>query len=82
MSEKLIGRVVHFFDNIGVAVIALNAVLKVGDKIKIQGGDVDFEQEVQSMQIDRQPLDKAKKGQEVGMKVEQKVRDGYRVFKI
>lgn len=82
MAEKLIGKVAHYFDNIGVAVIALNAVLKVGDKIRIEGGETNFEQEVASMQIDRQPLDKAKKGQEVGMKVDQKVRDGYRVYKI
>jgi putative protease len=82
MAEKLIGKVVHYFDNISVAVIALDATLKVGDKIRIEGGETNFEQEVASMQIDREPMDKAKKGQEVGMKVEQKVRDGYRVFKV
>jgi len=74
MSEKQIGRITHYFDNLGVAVLNLEGKLKVGDKIRIQGGEVEFEQVIESMQIDREPIDKAKKGDDVGMKVKERVR--------
>ena len=79
---KLIGKVIHYFDKIGVAVIALTDSLKAGETIRIVGGEVDFEQAVESMEVDHKKIDKAKKGDEVGMKVSEKVRDGYRVFKV
>ena len=80
---KLIGRVVHYFDKIGVAVIALEAPLKVGDTIRIVGGEsTDFTQEVESMEIEHEKIKKAKKGQEVGLKVKEKVREGYKVYKV
>ncbi|RLC40081.1 MAG: hypothetical protein DRH33_01015 [Candidatus Nealsonbacteria bacterium] len=80
---KLIGRVVHYFDKIGVAVISLDAPLKVGDTIRIVGGEsTDFTQEVGSMEIEHEKIKKAKKGQEVGLKVKEKVREGYKVYKV
>ncbi len=80
MKEKLIGKVGHYFDNLGVAVLELTGKLKVGDKIKIAGGEVEFEQVVDSMQMEREPIDKAKKGDDVGLKVSEKVRPGYNVY--
>ena len=82
VEGKLIGKVIHYFDKIQVAVIALTAPLKVGDTIRMVGGDVDFEQAVDSMEVEHEKIDKAKKGDEVGMKVSGKVRDGYRVYKV
>ena len=80
---KLIGKVVHYFDKIGVAVVQLDSALKQGDTIRIAGGEAtDFKQEVKSMQVDHQEIDKAKKGDEVGMKVGEKVREGYKVYKL
>lgn len=79
---KLIGRVIHFFDHIGVAVIKLNSGLRVKDKIQIVGGDIDFKQEIKSMQIDHVNIKKAKPKDEIGLRVSKKVRPGYRVFKI
>jgi hypothetical protein len=79
---KLIGRVIHFFDNIGVAVIKLNSGLTIGDKIQIVGGDIDFKQEVKSMQIEHEKIKRAKPKDEIGLKVSKKIRTGYRVFKI
>lgn len=79
---KLIGKIVHYFDKIQVAVVELSDSLKAGDTIRIVGGDVDFEQAVESMQVDHKEIGKAKKGDEVGMKVSEEVRDGYRVYKI
>jgi len=82
MAEvKPVGKVTHFFDKIGVAIVKLDAVLKVGDKIKFEGHGVSFEQPVDSMQIDREPVKAAKMGDEVGMKVAQPVKAGDLVFK-
>jgi len=77
-----IGVVSNYFDHVKAAAIKLTGSLKVGDKIKIEGGEVEFEQEVKEMQIDRKDVKKAKKGDEIGLVVEQKVRKGYKVFKI
>jgi len=81
-KEILVGEVVHYFDHIKVAVVKLKVPLAVGDEIRIVGGEeTDFKQKVQSMEIDHGKISKAKKGQEVGMKVKEKTRDGYKVFK-
>jgi len=82
MAEKEIGVVSNYFDHVKAAAIKLKAPLKNGDTIHIIGGDVDFEQEVKSMQINRESVESAKKGDEVGIKVKEKVRKGYRVFKL
>ena len=80
---KLIGKVVHYFDKIEVAVIALDAPLKVGETIRIAGGEsTDFSQEVESMEVEHEKIKKAKKGDEVGLKVKEKVREGYKVYKV
>jgi len=77
-----IGIVSNYFDKVGVAAIKLSKPLKVGDKIQIKGGEVEFEQEVKSMQIHNEVVEKAKKGDEVGIKVKEKVRKGYKVSKV
>jgi U32 family peptidase len=78
---KLIGKISHYFGNIGVAVIDLSGQLKTGDNIRIIGGETDFTQTVGSMEIDKKKIDKAKSGDEVGLKVDQKVREDYKVYK-
>ena len=80
-KEKEIGEISNFFEHVSAAAIKLKAPLKVGDTIHIKGGETDFEQTIESMQINREPIEKAKKGDEVGIKVEQKVRKGYKVYK-
>jgi len=81
-KEILVGEVVHYFDQIKVAVIKLKAPLAVGDDIRIVGGQkTDFKQKAQSMEVEHKKIAKAKKGQEVGMKVKDKVRDGYKLYK-
>jgi putative protease len=79
---KLIGKISHYFGNISVAVIDLSGTLKVGDTVRINGGDTDFTQTVTSMEVDHKKVETAKKGDSVGFKVDQKVRDDYRVYKI
>ncbi|PJA92062.1 hypothetical protein CO134_02095 [Candidatus Kuenenbacteria bacterium CG_4_9_14_3_um_filter_39_14] len=80
MPEKLVGKVTHYFDKIGVAVFSLNGRLKVGDEIHLLGHGADFTQNVDSMQIKHQNIDRAKKGDDVGLKVSKKVKPGAQVF--
>jgi hypothetical protein len=83
LEGKLIGRITHYFSNIEVAVIDLVAPLKTGDTIRVIGGqETDFEQEVGSMQIEHEEVKSAKKGNGVGIKIKEKVHDGYKVYKI
>ncbi len=84
MAEgKKIGEIIHYFGEIEVAIIKLSDSLKIGEKIRIAGGeDTDFTQEVSSMEIDYEEVESAKKGMEVGVKVKEKVREGYQVFKV
>lgn len=79
---QLIGKVSHYFGNIGVAVLDLSGALSVGDTIRIVGGETDFTQQVNSMEIDHKKADTAKKGDSAGLKVDQKVREGYKVYKL
>jgi putative protease len=82
MADTKVGTITHFYDKIGVAVINVLAPLKVGDRIKISGHDKEFEQEIASMQVEHQNIDQAKKGDNVGMKVDQPVKDGDEVYKV
>ena len=63
------------------AAIKLKAPLKIGDTIHIKGGETDFEQKIESMQVNLQPIKAGKKGDEIGILVGQKVRKGYKVYK-
>lgn len=81
-KEKLVGKIDHYFDKINVAAMKLGDSLKVGDTVRIEGGSVAFTQQIASMQIKHDVVNTAKKGDEVGFKVKQKVREGYRVFKV
>ncbi len=80
MSEKLIGEIKHYFDKVGVATLKLEESLKVGDRIRIKGVATDFEQHVSSMQVEKDNIVNAKKGDDVGLKVEEPVRKGDRVY--
>ena len=82
MAERLIGTVNHWFSRIGVAGIALTDRLAVDDRIRIRGHTTDFEQDVTSMQILHQDVAKAGPGDEIGLKVQLRVRVGDRVYKV
>jgi putative protease len=76
-----IGHIAHFFSKISVAVIELKAPLKVGETIVIKGPNTDFEQTVDSMQIEHENVQQAEAGQSIGMKVLQRVRETDTVYK-
>ncbi len=81
-NMKPIGKVIHYYDKISVAIVALSDKMKVGDKIKIEGGKNEFDQTVDSMEIDRKPVDSAGPGNAVGIKVKEKTGEGALVLKI
>jgi len=79
--ETEVGNVVHYYDKAGVAIIELSGPLAVGDSIKVKRDGQEFEQQVASMQIEHAAVDSAKKGDAVGIKVDQKTKEGAQVFK-
>jgi len=80
MADKQIGKVIHYYDKLLVAIVKLNDDLKIGDEIKIVKGDSEFTQKVESMQMEHEPVSEAKKGSEVGMKVSQETKNGAKVY--
>ena len=83
MVEEKIGLVEHFFTNISVAAIKITeGELKVGDTIHIVGAHTDFTQIVDRMEINRIPIETAKPGDEIGIKVKDRVRENDVVYKV
>lgn len=82
MADTKVGKISHYYDKIQVAVVDVLAPIKVGDRIKIVGRDGEFEQEVASMQVEHENVQTAKKGNAVGMKVDQPVKKGSEVYRI
>ena len=79
-ERKLAGKVTHYFTNISVGVIELNRQLKAGDKISIEGSTTKFKQKVSSMQINGKPVNLAEAGKSIGLKVNDRVRQGDKVY--
>ena len=75
-----VGKVIHYYDKIGVAVIKLAKPIKTGDKLKFVKGDDVFEQVVESMQYEHEQIEGGKKGQEIAIKVDKKVGDSTQVY--
>lgn len=80
MAKEALGQITHYYDRIGVAIIELKDTLKVGDKVKFKKGDDEFEQTIDSIQVEKAPVDSAAKGAIVGIKVEQPLKEGTEVF--
>ena len=69
-EEKEIGIVTHYFGKIMVAAIKItDDTLNPGDTIHIKGHTTDLTQSVASIEIDRKPIPQAKKGDDIGIKV-------------
>ena len=83
MEEKiLIGKVVHYYPRISVAVIEVLDVIKIGDEISIEGRTTNLRQKVESMEIEHKPVQEAHPGELVGLKVNGRVRRNDFVFKV
>ena len=84
MSKTLekVGEVSHYFSRINVGVVELTVPLKVGDRIAIKGMTTNFEQTIESMEIEHKRVQEAKVGDSIGLKVEERVREGDIVYKL
>jgi putative protease len=82
VEKKPVGRVMNYFSKIGVAVVEITDELKVGDQISIEGAKTNFQQNVESMQVEHNNIDIAKPGDAIGLKVKDVVRNGDVVFKL
>ncbi len=82
-EEKLgkeVGKIRHYFDKISVAVVDVSSKMKLGDKILVKGPLTNFRQTIESMQIDKEVIREAKKGQAVGMKMASPVKDNDKIY--
>jgi len=83
MEEKRIGTVIDYFAKVGVLAFRVEEDgLKVGDTIHVKGHTTDLTQEVSSMQIEREAIEEAKVGDDVGIKAKDRVRKGDAVYKV
>jgi putative protease len=80
--ESQVGRITHFYKKIGVAVVDLSAPLQIGDTIHISGHTTDLTQKVESMQMEHQNIERAEKGQGIGLKVNGEVKENDIVYKV
>ncbi len=81
-KNQAVGQVIHYFDKIQVAVVALSSSLKIGDKIKVKRSSEEFEDMVGSMQINHENVESAKKGEEVAIKLVKATKAGALVYKV
>ncbi len=79
-EKKQVGVITRYFHKIGVAAIRLENTLNVGSRISIEGATTNFEMNVDSMQVDRAEIDSGSKGQEIAIKVANRVREKDIVF--
>lgn len=80
MMKDLVGKVTHFYDKLSVAVIKLDKALKVGDRVEFVHGENSFEQTIESMQLEHEQIESAKKGQEVAIKVDKVAKSGTLIY--
>ena len=81
-KETEIGKVTHYYANIGVAVLELSKGVKTGDTIHIKGHTTDFQQKIASMQVEHEKIKEAKPKQSIGIKVQEPVRQNDVVYKV
>jgi hypothetical protein len=82
-KDVQIGKIVHYFDKIGVAVIAMTKQsLSLGDTVKISGHDKEFTQTVISLQVEHEQVKRLAKGKEGAMKVDQAVREDDIIYSV
>ena len=79
---KCVGCIEHYYSKLGVGIVKLKDKIAVGDKVKIKGHTTDIEQTVDSIQINHKDVESAKKGDVVGVKVSDKVREEDAVYKV
>ena len=76
-----VGKVLHYFSRIGVAIVELKAPVSIGDQVSVKGPTSDFEQVIESMQIEHVNVSTAKKGDSIGLKVNKLVKPNDVLYK-
>lgn len=80
-TNKPIGKVVHYYDKLSVAIIDLTTGgLKVGQEVKFKHGKEEFSQKIESLQVEHETVDSVKKGDSFGLKVDQPTKVGTAVY--
>ncbi len=82
MAEERIGTITHYFAKPEVGVVKLEADVKIGDMLHFRGHTTDFQQKLESMEVDHAPVESAEPGAEVAFKVSQRVRQGDEVYRV
>jgi putative protease len=82
IKNKIIGSITHYFPHVKAAVLKVKTPVIIGEEIWIKGHTSDFKEKISSMQIDHKPILKAKKGDEIGLMVENRVRRGDVIYKV
>ena len=82
VEGKCVGCIEHYYSKLGVGIVKLKDKLTVGDKVKIKGHTTEIDQSVDSIQINHADVQEAKKGDVVGIKVSDKVREDDAVYKV
>jgi len=80
--EKEIGKITHHYGKVSVGIIELTGTLAVGDKIKVKRGEQEFEQKVESLELEHQAVESAKAGDSVGVKLQKSTKEGAVVYKV
>jgi putative protease len=78
--NKKVGEVTHYYNKIGVGIIKFTTNIKVGDTLLVKGHATDFKQTITEMEFDHKKIESAKKGQEVGIKLDKQVREKDEVY--
>ncbi len=83
MPEIKIGKVEDYFGKVGVIAFHVEGEeIAVGDTIHVKGHTTDFQEVVESIQIDKQPVQRASPGSNVGIKTSEKARKGDIIYKV
>ena len=83
MEEEKVGKVQKFFSKPNVAAIEVTAgLLRIGDRLHFKGHTTDFEDTITSMQVEKEPIEEAKPGDLIGIKVKERVREHDIVYKV
>ena len=82
MTEHPIGTVTHYFGKVQVGIVSLTADIAIGDTLHFRGHGTDFQQAVTSMQVEHAAVEAASAGTEVGIRVDQRVREGTEVSRV
>ena len=83
MPEQLVGTVVHYFKGPSVAVVRVTeGELAVGDQVRFHGHTTDFSEQIASMEVNHQKVERARPGEEVAIQVTDRTRQHYQVYKV